>query len=285
MKLSILTVITLLLFAGAPAFAQIPELERPQVTPPSPEAAELTKYITYPVNLSNGLVQMSIPLYEIVDGDICLDTHYVYDDLGLTRYVLTPEATAATSSDGTFGDSFAQISGLAYVYKYDDKGRCSSKKLPGRSPVLYRYDKGDEPVFTQDGRMREKGEWMFSFRDALGREAVSGIWPSSRTPDVDGTTVIATYTGSASLGGYSVNIQTPAVGVPLSVNYYDGHSFLESLRLSDTDRLALSPDTLSAYGIPVTGSDWLKGLQTGSAIRSVTDPESVTVSVSLCLSF
>ena len=213
-----------------------------------------------------------------LDGDLRLDTHYVYDDLGLTRYVLTPEATAATSSDGTFGDSSAQIAGLAYVYKYDDKGRCSSKKLPGRSPVLYKYDNGDSPVFSQDGRMRERGEWMFSFRDALGREAVSGIWPSSLTPDADGMTVIATYTGTASLGGYSVNIQTPAVGVPLFVNYYDDHSFLENLQLSDADRLALSPDTLSAYGVPVTGSDWHKGLHTGSAVRSVTDPESVTVS-------
>lgn len=83
MKLSILTVITLLLFAGAPAFAQIPELERPHVTPPSPEAAELTKYITYPVNLSNGLVQMSIPLYEIVDGDIRIPITLNYHASGL----------------------------------------------------------------------------------------------------------------------------------------------------------------------------------------------------------
>ena len=83
MKLSILTVITLLLLAGAPAFAQIPELERPQVIPPSPEAAELTKYITYPVNLSNGLVQTSIPLYEIVDGDIRIPITLNYHASGL----------------------------------------------------------------------------------------------------------------------------------------------------------------------------------------------------------
>ena len=83
MKHTILTVITLLLFAGAPAFAQIPELERPQVTPPSPEAAELTKYITYPVNLSNGLIQTSIPLYEIVDGDIRIPITLDYHASGL----------------------------------------------------------------------------------------------------------------------------------------------------------------------------------------------------------
>jgi hypothetical protein len=42
----------------------------PQVIPPSPAAMELAKYTAYPVNLSNGLVQISIPFYEIVDGDI-----------------------------------------------------------------------------------------------------------------------------------------------------------------------------------------------------------------------
>ncbi len=118
-----------------------------------------------------------------LDGDIRLDTHYVYDDLGLTRYVLTPEASAAMSSDGTFGNSSAPVAGLSYVYKYDGKGRCSSKRLPGRSPVIYKYDKGDEPVFSQDGRMRERGEWMFSLGRPRqgGRERGSGRHPGRRT--------------------------------------------------------------------------------------------------------
>jgi hypothetical protein len=39
----------------------LPELTMPQVIPPSPAAMELAKYTANPVNLSNGLVQISIP--------------------------------------------------------------------------------------------------------------------------------------------------------------------------------------------------------------------------------
>ena len=50
--------------------SSLPELTMPQVIPPSPAAMELAKYTAYPEDLSNGLVQISIPFYEIVDGDI-----------------------------------------------------------------------------------------------------------------------------------------------------------------------------------------------------------------------
>lgn len=70
MKKAIPIITALLALASVPLHAQLPELERPDVIPPSPEASKLAAYISYPVNLSNGLVQTSIPLYEIVDGDI-----------------------------------------------------------------------------------------------------------------------------------------------------------------------------------------------------------------------
>ncbi|MGK6353201.1 hypothetical protein [Parapedobacter sp. DT-150] len=54
-----------------------------QVIPPSPTAGELAKYITYPVDLSNGLVKISIPLYEIVDGDIRIPITLNYHASGL----------------------------------------------------------------------------------------------------------------------------------------------------------------------------------------------------------
>lgn len=54
-----------------------------KVIPASPVAMELTKYINYPVNLSNGLVQISIPLYEINEGDIKLPITLNYHASGL----------------------------------------------------------------------------------------------------------------------------------------------------------------------------------------------------------
>ncbi len=211
-----------------------------------------------------------------MNGSRALDTHSVYDDLGLLRYVLTPEASAVMSTAGTYGDSSSPLSTLAYVYKHDSRGRCVSRRLPGRAPVLYRYDKGDAPVFSQDGEMRKKGEWRFSFRDALGRDAVSGVWPSAHAPS-PAVSVVATYTGASSLGGYSVNTPALAGCRPLSVNYYDGYSFMDDLVPSDTKR-ALSADTPSGYGTPDTGAGRPKGLLTGTAVYSLTDPAAAAVS-------
>ena len=211
-----------------------------------------------------------------VDGERYQDTYYVYDDLGLLRYVLTPEASAVMSSSGMFGDSSSPLSAQAYVYKYDGKGRCVSKRLPGCAPILYRYDKGDVPIFSQDGEMRKRGKWMFSFRDALGRDAVNGVWPSAQAPS-PAVPVVATYDGASPLGGYSVNTPVPSDCKPLSVSYYDDHSFMDDLVPSDARRV-LACDTLSNYGTPVVGSDRCKGLLTGTAVYSLTDPTSKTVS-------
>lgn len=197
-------------------------------------------------------------LERTVDGERYQDTYYVYDDLGLLRYVLTPEASAVMSSSGTFGDSSYPLSTLSYVYKYDSKGRCVSKRLPGCAPILYRYDKGDVPICSQDGEMRKWGKWIFSFRDALGREAVSGIWSLRNAPSSINLPVVARYVGSSSFGGYSLNIPIPRNNRLLSVNYYDDYSFLNDLVSSDTKRI-LSCDTLSNYGIPVVGTDKSKG--------------------------
>ena len=216
-------------------------------------------------------------LERTVDGERYQDTYYVYDDLGLLRYVLTPEASAVMSSSGTFGDSSYPLSTLSYVYKYDSKGRCVSKRLPGCAPILYRYDKGDVPICSQDGEMRKWGKWIFSFRDALGREAVSGIWSLRNAPSSINLPVVARYVGSSSFGGYSLNIPIPRNNRLLSVNYYDDYSFLNDLVSSDTKRI-LSCDTLSNYGIPVVGTDKSKGFLTGTAVYSLTDPASKTVS-------
>ena len=215
-------------------------------------------------------------LERTVDGERYQDTYYVYDDLGLLRYVLTPEASAVMSSSGTFGDSSSPLSAQAYVYKYDGKGRCVSKRPPGCAPILYRYDKGDVPIFSQDGEMRKRGKWMFSFRDALGRDAVSGVWPSAQAPS-PAVPVVATYDGASPLGGYSVNTPVPSDCKPLSVSYYDDHSFMDDLVPSDARRV-LACDTLSNYGTPVVGSDRCKGLLTGTAVYSLADPMSKTVS-------
>ncbi len=64
----------------------------------------------------------------------------------------------------------------AYLYKYDGRNRCIAKKFPGAEWVYYVYDYSDQLIFTQDGEMRAKTpkQWMFSFPDIFGREALTG---------------------------------------------------------------------------------------------------------------
>ena len=64
---------------------------------------------------------------------------------------------------------------------------------------------------------------------------------------------------------------------PQSVSYYDDYLFMDDLVTSETKRV-LACDTLSNYGIPVVGSDRCKGLLTGTAVYSLADPMSKTVS-------
>lgn len=76
-----ITILTLL--ANLSCFAQIPDLSMPKVVPPSPEAVKLAEYINYPDDLCNGLVQISIPLYEVVDGDIRIPITLNYHASGI----------------------------------------------------------------------------------------------------------------------------------------------------------------------------------------------------------
>ena len=216
-----------------------------------------------------------------LNGSLTIDTYRVHDDLGLLRYVLTPEAAAAMSSTGVHGDSSSPLSTLAYIYKYDGRGRLASEKRPGTATVLYRYDRGAVPVYTQDGGMRARGEWRFSFRDAHGRDAVSGIWHPSYDPVSFETATVATYTGTQSpLGGYSLNVAVPQDARLLSVSYYDGYSFIGDLTPAET-RGILSADSPDGYGAPDTGTGRAKGLLTGTAVYTVPDTEAGSAADSL----
>ena len=204
------------------------------------------------------------------NGSQNLDTYYIYDELGLLCYVLTPEASAAMASNGTYSETSAPMAGHAYIYHHDVKGRCVLKKLPGIEPVYIRYDKADRPVFTQDGVQRLSGKWTYAVCDFLGREALRGVWNSASVPDISGTVTRATFNG-----GWSININRPDGSLILAENYYDDHSFLNAL--PSATRAHLSADTMAGYGVPDTGTGRDKGLVTGSRVWSLDDPAKAAV--------
>lgn len=58
-------------------------IQQPQIVPVSPEAEAVRKYVSYPVDYSTGLVDITIPLYTIKVGDIELPITLSYHSSGL----------------------------------------------------------------------------------------------------------------------------------------------------------------------------------------------------------
>ena len=178
-------------------------------------------------------------LSRVMDGEVMLDTYYVYDGYGNLRMVLPPAASdllTSTTTPASWVETVAAIQKYAYIYKYDGRNRCIYKKLPGCDPVYTVYDSADRPVFVQDGEQRAKGEWSFSIPDAFGRIVLTGTCKNSLAYTADplkDIVVKATRLKGTSqtndLKGYTlpsqVTLATPTV---LSVNYYDRYDFIGS---------------------------------------------------------
>ena len=189
-------------------------------------------------------------LLERRDGDN--DTYYVYDDLGLLRFVLSPSYQEEANLDK-----------YAYEYRYDERGRCIWKKLPGCECQQLWYDDADNLMFSQDGETRKKGVYMFYLYDNLMRQVVLGT-----------TTAINSSCRSALVsyqGGYaglfsSGYVPTEKLGLENAqlflANYYDNHSFLNGQLVKQNasqDLATTSADTKESYS---------KGALTGTISRT-----------------
>lgn len=116
-------------------------------------------------------------------GWIC--TYSIYDDLGLLRYQLQPEAVKYLDAHnwsfaGTDGQQV--LNELCYQYNYDDKGRTIWKKAPGAAPLIMLYDIRDRLVFTQDGNQRTNmNQWTTYLYDVLDRPVMTTLYNTSAT--------------------------------------------------------------------------------------------------------
>lgn len=155
-------------------------------------------------------------------------TYYVYNKLGQLAYVLPPAFIQGMGNVISFDDSYNLLKLFAYVYRYDDRGNCIYKKLPGCTPIYMVYDQADRLVLSQDGNQRKKlsgtnAQWTATSYDDLGRVISTGLIYRSETDSAanyltirtifSNTIVNASYTGFSS-------------ATPLTVNYYDNYSFL-----------------------------------------------------------
>ena len=169
-------------------------------------------------------------------------TYYVYDNLDRLRYVLPPLAADALTSNGTYTTATTAVSNYGYYYRYDARGNCIEKKLPGVNPVYMVYDKADRLVLSKDGNQDAKyattgkDEWSYTKYDALGRPIVRGLITLNATTytheslinTYKAIAVTESYTGTQDTIGYSKNYFTG--GKYIEVLYYDNYSFLSVLK-------------------------------------------------------
>ena len=205
------------------------------------------------------------------------DTYFVYNDLGQMCFVLSPEASDLLSSMSapTAPTNDNPLGKLGYAYRYDPKGRCIVKKLPGCDSISMVYDQTDRLVMSQDGNQRAAGKWSFTKYDALGRAILTGEINLSTTAaalrtQYEDLLVKEDYIGNNnSVYGYS-NTSQPQIsaGDVLTANYYDDITRLTGLSgVPATLAYATKTGYASPYVSPVDPALSAKGLLVGTRVK------------------
>lgn len=85
-QLSLVALMLCLSFFSVPMRGQSSseiELEFPKITPVSPAVTAMEKYQSYPVSHCTGIPDITIPLYEIVAGEVTIPVTLSYHSSGL----------------------------------------------------------------------------------------------------------------------------------------------------------------------------------------------------------
>ena len=202
------------------------------------------------------------------------DTHYVYDDLGRLAAVIPPKLSLRLASGTSW--NYSNISDLAYLYRYDSRGNCIARSLPGAGWTYTVYDKGNRPVLTQDAAQRAQSStaWTFALPDHLGRPAVRGTATLSVSAFSDPykTAVVQaalpkapTYTGT--YRGYVLSGITLSSPVLLEVDYYDNYGFAGASPFPAANNADFAYDSSIGTNYTAYYSPSAQGLQTGSLLK------------------
>ena len=201
-------------------------------------------------------------------------TYYVYDDQNRLRYVIPPAAVYNMPA----GWDVNGIKEYCFSYDYDHRGRLIQKKIPGKEPEEYVYDKRDRLVYSRDGKQKAEGKWAFILYDGLDRPIVTGIGAYTSPRDVlQGLVDAGSNYPAPSIWAYVNNFElydtypnSIEAGEILSYTYYDNYEQLNSFGY-DGNQFSGETAALAELEPPVL-STVTHGLVTGSKVR-VLDPE------------
>ncbi len=199
-------------------------------------------------------------------GETAVDTYQVYDGYGELRYVLPPMASAQLDCEGTWDITTDAISKYGYYYEYNTAGCVTLRKWPGREHEVFRYDRGQKLILSQDGNQRAGGKWTLSLYDRQRRPVVSALVTDAVAASVTAMldeVLTSEYNPQANdaTAGYSTPVALPSSTLLLKATYYDDYSFLELLPAADISQYAFSM-TAGCDNRDVTA----RGLTTGERV-------------------
>ena len=189
----------------------------------------------------------------MLSGTESADTYYIYDYRGNLSFVLPPN----------YQDE-EDLELYAYQYKYDGRGNCIWKKLPGCEPIIMKYYRGHHLAFMQDGNLRKQGQWLFYVYDKLGRQVVTGT--TAVALDVSDVFAYAEYTGAGVLDGYLLHGLTITPRSFLVTNYYDDYAFMSQYDAMTQQNLSLHLSESLESAFPSNSSPNATGNQTGKKV-------------------
>lgn len=149
-----------------------------------------------------------------------LCTYYIYDDLGMLRFVITPAAVQTLVKAGNWNLSANAnlINQLCYRYEYDDHGRMIAEEIPGAGWAYMIYDQRDRVVFTQDANMRSNNQWLTMLYDGLNRLVMKAMMTSSsQVPGLQSYVTTATEPAPSGTAA-NLTLSSPSIGTYVATN-------------------------------------------------------------------
>jgi len=169
-----------------------------------------------------------------------VETYYVYDDFGLLRYVLPPEAVKNRGTLTPLYPYTPLVKNLCYFYQYDARKRLIIKQLPGAGQVHLVYDNRDRLVASQDSVQRAASKWLVTKYDHLNRPVMTALKSLS-----DNRGTLQTYLDTYVSPSISFESRTTT-----GVGYTLTNSFATKFTLTETDLLSVT--YYDTYGYPGT---------------------------------
>ena len=212
-------------------------------------------------------------------GDEATDTYYVYDDYGRLAYVLPPMCQECATT--------SEMAKYWYRYKYDDRGRCTEKQLPGCDAIKYWYDGANRIQSEQDGHLRSQSLYRNYKYDGIGRLTLQTVSRTQGEASESSATVVEVknyyddyscrqeFSSLYSIWADSINARQPlltAARGKLTACLSNASNGTGSFEIYHYDAHGRISYKLSAYG-----DKWLKAVHT--SYNFVGDVESSLESV------